>query len=238
MPQTPPAIIALDSWESVLAGNSAIAIDGPVASGKTAVGRLLAHNLRYRFLDTGLMYRAVAWTALRRRVPMDDEEALTRLAQHLRTEVVEGPEGDLVSVDGVDATRDLRAPAVDEASSQVSRVLGVRKALVAQQQEKARSGSIVMVGRDIGTVVLPDAQVKLFLHASEAERAHRRHQEMEAQGQHTSYEVVRRDVEARDRRDQERVHSPLRPAPDAHVFNTEDVSVDEVVRRIQILVRG
>ena len=221
-----------------MAGESTIAIDGPVASGKTAVGRLLAHKLRYRFLDTGLMYRAVAWAALRRRVPMDDEPALTRLAQELRTEVVPGPEGDRVSVDGVDATRELRGPAIDEASSQVSRVLGVRKALVAQQQEMAGAGRIVMVGRDIGTVVLPDAPVKLFLHASEGERAHRRHRELEAQGQQTSYEVVRRDVEARDRRDQERVHSPLRPAPDAHVFNTEDVSVDEVVRRIQILVRG
>lgn len=221
-----------------MAGGSTIAIDGPVASGKTAVGRLLAHELGYRFMDTGLMYRAVAWAALRRRVPMDDEEALTRLAQQLRTEVVEGPEGDRVSVDGVDATRELRGPAVDEASSQVSQVLGVRQVLVAQQQEMARAGSMVMVGRDIGTAVLPDAPVKLFLHASEAERAHRRHRELEAQGQVTSYEVVRRDIESRDRRDSERVHSPMRPAPDAHVFNTEGVSVDEVVRRVQILVRG
>lgn len=221
-----------------MAEGIAIAIDGPVASGKTAVGRLLANELKYRFLDTGLMYRAVAWAALRRRVPTDDEQALTRLAQGLSIQVAEGPGADRVLVDGVDATGELRGPAVDEASSQVSRVLGVREALVAQQQEMARAGSIVMVGRDIGTVVLPDAPVKLFLHASEAERAQRRHRELEAQGQEISYEVVRRDMEARDRRDQERAHSPLRPAPDAHVFNTEGVPIDEVVRRIQVLVRG
>lgn len=202
------------------------------------VGRLLARKLDFRFLDTGLMYRAVGWAALQRKVAMEDQQAVTDLALNLNIEVSEAHDGQRVRVDGEDVTPALRGGAVDVAASRVAEVPGVRGALVAKQRAIAQGGGIVMSGRDIGTVVLPDARVKVFLQASAPERAHRRHLDYLAAGLDSDEAAVLRELEERDRRDRQRAHSPLRPAEDAHVLSTDGVPVDEVVERIQKVVRG
>lgn len=215
-----------------------IAIDGPGAAGKTVVGRLVAQRLGYRFLDTGLMYRAVAWGALRQQVSLDDAVALTRLTRGMSIEVVASAKGERVLLDGEDVTKMLHTSAVDEASSQVAGVSGIREALVVRQRAMADEGKMVMVGRDIGTVVLPQAGVKVFLQASVAERARRRHREFLEAGQYVDYATVERELAQRDRRDTQRAHSPLRPAPGAHMVETDGATVQEVLGRIMALVRG
>lgn len=209
-----------------------IAIDGPVASGKTVVGRLIAQRLGCRFLDTGIMYRAVTWIALSRGVELGDGEALTELAMSLEMRLVPGEAGDRLLVDGEDVTGSLREPEVDRGVSQVSAVSGVRRALVEQQRAIARQGSIVMVGRDIGTVVLPKADVKVFLTASVEVRARRRYSELQEKGSDISYEQVTSDLEWRDRIDSERADSPLRPADDAIQIDTDSPSVEDIAKRI------
>ena len=214
----------------------AIAIDGPVAVGKTVVGRLLARRLGFRFLDTGVMYRAVTIAALERSVPLEDGEALTRLAEEIAIDVLETDAGHQVIVDGSDVTGRLRTPDVEHGASVVSQVPGVRKALVRKQRAMADSGRWVLVGRDIGTVVLPDADVKLFLEASVEERARRRYEEISARGGSVDPDVVRSELEERDRRDTQRAHSPLRAAADARRVVTDGLTVDQVVEHILTLV--
>ena len=215
---------------------SAIAIDGPGAVGKTVVGRLLARRLGFRFLDTGIMYRAVTLAALERAVPLEDDAALARLAEEVAIEVLETDAGHQVLVDREDVTGRLRTPDVEHGASVVSQVQGVRKALVRKQRAMADVGRWVVVGRDIGTVVLPDAEVKLFLEASVEERAHRRYQELCAQEESVDAEVVRSELEERDRRDTYRAHSPLRAAPDARRVVTDGLTVEQVVAHILTLV--
>ena len=200
------------------------------------VGRLVAQRLGYRFLDTGVMYRAVALGALQRRVPMDDAGALDRLAYGLSIDVIAGADEERVLLDGEDVTKMLHTSAVDEASSQVARMPGVREALVVRQRAMADDEKMVMVGRDIGTVVLPQAKVKVFLRASMAERAQRRYRELQEVSQPVGYATVERELAERDRRDTQRAHSPLRPAPKAHVVETDGATVEEVVGRIITLV--
>ena len=214
---------------------SVIAIDGPVASGKTAVGRLVARRLGFRFLDTGAMYRAVSALALRRGIHPDDEEGLSRLARQVRLLVSQRDGHDQVLADGEDLTAELRRPEVEQVVSLVSRVGGVREALVEQQREIARGGGIVMAGRDIGTVVLPHAPLKVFLWASPEERARRRWRELRAQGREASYEEVLAGVHLRDQIDTHRAHSPLRPAPDAHYLDTDHLTLEQVVERVLAL---
>ena len=209
-----------------------IAIDGPVASGKTVVGRLAAQRLGCRFLDTGIMYRAVTWVALSRGVGLGDDEALAELATSLEMRLVPGEAGDRLLVDGEDVTDFLREPEVDRGVSQVSAVSGVRRALVEQQRAIASEGSIVMLGRDIGTVVLPDADVKVFLKASVEVRARRRYSELQEKGSDISYDQVASDLERRDRIDSERADSPLRPADDAIQIDTDSLSVEDIAERI------
>lgn len=210
----------------------AIAIDGPVASGKTVVGRAVAGRLGYRFLDTGSMYRAVTWTAIRRGVDLDDHTALAFLARSvdMRLEA-----GDRLIVDGEDATDHLRDDDVERAVSPVSAVPGVRTALVSQQRAVADRGPIVMVGRDIGTAVLPDAQIKVFLQASSEVRARRRHNQNRDRDGSISYERVSDDLARRDKIDSGRAMSPLRPAPDAIVIDTAAMTVDQVIDQVQYL---
>jgi cytidylate kinase len=215
-----------------------IAIDGPVASGKTAVGRRVAAALGFHFLDTGLLYRAVAWAAIQRGISPDDESALTALASGLRIEVTEPNQGERVLVDGDDATDALKDKAIEGIVSRTSRVAGVRQALVATQRDLADLGRVVMAGRDIGTVILPEADVKLFLQASVAERARRRRLELVAAGGQASLDQVQREIEARDLADTQRAASPLRPADDAHLMDTDGVSLDEVVERVLALVKA
>ena len=214
-----------------------IAIDGPVAAGKTVVGRLLSKELGYRFLDTGIMYRALTWLALDQGISMTNEGALGRLADKTVIRPTVHDEG-TVDVNGQAVAQELRRPAVDRAVSLVARVADVRSALVKQQREISRDGKIVVAGRDIGTVVLPDAELKLFLQASVSERARRRCSELEQQGHSVDYDQVLHDLEARDALDMARAHSPLRPASDALLLDTDGIDVQQVMEKIMALVTG
>ncbi len=210
-----------------------IAVDGPVASGKTAVGRLLSRKLGYRFLDTGIMYRALTWLALERGVDPEDADGLVAMAKRHELGVVFGDdEGVRILVGERDVTPNLWRQEVDRAVSLVSRVADVREVLVDHQRRIASEGAVVVVGRDVGTVVLPNAPLKLFLTASKEERARRRYEELKSAGQGLSYEQVLSDLERRDRLDTEREAGPLRPATDACVMTTDDLGLDEVVERV------
>ena len=218
-----------------------IAIDGPAASGKSTVGELLAERLDYLFFDTGVMYRAVTWAALKRDVSVEDEEAVTALAERLDIAVID-PTGDdgrpyTVLADGLDVTWAIRAPAVDANVSMVSTYRGVRRALVAKQRRIASNQPVVMVGRDIGTVVLPAADLKIYLDASVEERARRRWLEMQARGQSADYQAVLDSMRRRDRIDSNREISPLRAAQDAVTVDTTELDIREVVDATERLVQ-
>jgi len=213
-----------------------IAIDGPVGAGKSTVARALARRLGFRYVDTGAMYRSVAWAAVHRGVSLSHEHAVAGLARELDIEFVPGPSGQGVLVNGEDATEAIRRPEMSEASSIVSAYPAVREAMVDLQRRMGTAGDVVMEGRDIGTVVFPNAEVKVYLDASLDERAGRRFRELQAKGEAVTYEEVRRALEDRDRRDSTRAHSPLRVAPGAIVVNSTgrvvDEVVDEIVRRM------
>ncbi len=218
---------------------SDIAIDGPVASGKTVVGKSLARCLGYRFVDTGNMYRAVTWAALERHIDPQNEAHLSSLAAALSFEVVPGREGkERLLVDGEDVTEWLREPSVEMWVSAVSAIAEVRRALVSAQRNLAKQGGVVMVGRDIGTVVLPDAKLKVFLTASPEERAQRRYLELQGSGKQAEYGQVLKELQQRDETDSRRAASPLRPAEDARILDTNGLNVDEVVERIISLMES
>ena len=218
-------------------GNPIVAIDGPVGAGKSTVARAVAQRLRFRYVDTGAMYRSVAWAALQRGISLSDERAVTALAQSLQIDFVTDPEGQRVLVDGVDVTDLIRTPQVSDGASVVSVYPGVRVALVAVQRRLGANGGVVMEGRDIGTVVFPDAEIKVFLDASLDERARRRFEELRARGASADLESVRRAEEERDRRDRTRSHSPLRAASDAVVIDSTGIPADEVAAGIVQLVQ-
>lgn len=217
-----------------------IAIDGPAASGKTTVGDLLAQELGHLHFDTGVMYRAVTLAALERGTPIEDEPAVTRLAETLRIDVTPPAIDDgrryTVQVDGTDVTWAIRATNVDANVSKVSAYRGVRSALVPQQRRVAARGPVVMIGRDIATVVLPDADLKVYLDATVEERAHRRWRELLARGRPADCRDVLAAMERRDDIDSHREVSPLRVADDAVVVDTTHLSIEEVVDRLRVLV--
>lgn len=220
-----------------------IAIDGPAASGKSTVSQLLAQRLGYLFLDTGCMYRAVTLAALQQDVDVMDETAVTALAEQVQIEVKpvqNGSDGPAYTVllNGQDVTWAIRAPSVDAHVSQVSSYLGVRQELVRRQREFGRRGRVVMVGRDIGTVVMPDAPLKLYITASPAERAQRRWQDRQQQGFTEDYDAILADVKRRDQIDSARQHSPLRPAAEALILDTTDRAVEELVAELVALVQS
>ena len=219
-----------------------IAIDGPAAAGKSTVGREIGIRLGYPFLDTGAIYRAMTWAALHRGVDLSDEDALSELAASLNIDVgsptPESIEPSTIFVDGIDVTRFLRQPEVEAAVSLVSRVAGVRNALVKLQRDLAGRNAVVMAGRDIGTVVLPNADLKLYLDASVEERARRRFVELTALGMDLTEEDVLRDLRRRDRIDSERSVSPLRPAEDAVILDTDGLTLEKVVQRLMEIVEG
>ena len=225
-------------WVIRLEDEDSIAIDGPAASGKTAVGRLLARRLGCRFLDTGTMYRAVTWAAAERGIDLHDEDALSTLASALEMRVVSQESGDRLFVDTIDVTDRLRDPEIDRGVSLVARVPGVRSAMVQQQRVIASDGPIVMVGRDIGTVVLPAARVKVFLSASAEVRSQRRYRELQDLGQTPDYERLVDDLTRRDKIDSERSDSPMKPADDALVIETDSLGVEEVTERVMLLVES
>lgn len=213
-----------------------IAIDGPAGAGKSTIGALVAERLGYLFLDTGAMYRAVALAALDRGVDPDDAVGLERLARELRIAI--GPptvrDGRAYSVllDGKDVTWQIREGRVDRVVSQVARVPGVRDAMVEQQRTQAARGRVVMVGRDIGTVVLPNADRKIFLTASAAERARRREEELAARGEQRPRQELLHEILRRDQLDSERAVAPLRAAADAVVVETDGHSVGQALDRV------
>ena len=209
-----------------------IAIDGPVASGKTSVGRRVAERLGVRFLDTGMMYRAATLAAVHAGVDIRDEDALARLVSSLEIRVVGGETGDRLLIDGRDITDELRSPLVDGSVSEVSAVPAVRSLMVQQQRAIASEGSIVMVGRDIGTVVLPDATAKIFLTASAEIRAQRRRRELDQGGRSADRGEVMATLRHRDKIDAGRDDSPLKPDAAAVTIETDRLGVDEVVEII------
>jgi cytidylate kinase len=231
---------------------STIAIDGPAASGKSTIGALLAERLGYIYFDTGVMYRAVTWVALQRGIPIEDEAAVTCLSECLTIEVTRPTVDDgrqyTVYADGEDVTWDLREPAVNEYVSPVSAYPGVRRSLVAQQRRIAQQGTIVMVGRDIGTVVLLGADLKIYLDATVDERAWRRYVEVyerrtsqrpeRGSSVDSEYRSIHEALARRDRIDSTREHSPLRPAEDAIRIDTTDMTVDEVLSHVLALVEA
>ena len=219
---------------------STIAIDGPAASGKSTIGERLARRLGYLYFDTGVMYRAVTWAALERGIPVENEEAVTALARGLHIDVVPPTVDDgrqvTVLADGEDVTWAIRTPEVDANVSLVSTYPGVREELVRQQRRIAAGGRIVMVGRDIGTVVLPDADLKIYLDATVEERARRRWRERRARGEEVTYEEVLRLMRRRDRIDSTREVSPLRVPPGAAVIDTTHLTIAEVLERVERLI--
>jgi CMP/dCMP kinase len=218
-----------------------IAIDGPAASGKSTVGAALARQLGCVYFDTGVMYRAVTWAALDRRIAIDDEAAITQLAETLQIDVAAPSQADGrqydVRCDGVDVTWAIRAPEVDAAVSPVSAYPGVRSAMTAQQRRIGLRGGVIMVGRDIGTVVLPEAPLKIYLDASVEERARRRFREVQARGDHTqSYDEILAAMKRRDAIDSSRAAAPLKPAPDAILIDSTSLDVAHVVAQVQKLI--
>jgi len=218
-----------------------IAIDGPVACGKSAVGMLVARRLGFRFLDTGMMYRAFTWLVLERGIDPEDEKSVTDLARDVKMEVSatlpESDESSRVIVGGQDATDFLVRPDVENAVSLVSRLPEVREAMVRVQREIANGGEIVVAGRDIGTVVMPDAELKVYLDASRLERARRRYEQARLRGQSITLKSVLDELERRDGIDSARETSPLRPAEDAEILPTDGLNPDQVVERILALAR-
>jgi cytidylate kinase len=213
-----------------------VAIDGPAASGKSTTARLAALRLGFRYLDTGAMYRAVTWKALAAGADPADGRALAALAASVRLELVPGPAGERLLADGDDVTERIREPAVTRAVSLVASVPAVRRALVPLQRALARGGPAVVEGRDIGTVVFPDAAVKIFLVASLEERARRRRLELgERAG---SLAELAEEIRRRDALDSERDDSPLRPAPDAVPLDTTGLAIEDVVAEIVRIVRA
>ena len=205
-----------------------IAIDGPSGAGKGTIARTLATTLNYRHVDTGAMYRAVGWKAQHDGVPLDDEAAVAVLAE--RSEIA--VEGGKVSIDGHDVTQAIRTPEIDKAASSVARMPRVRAVLVARQRRIGEHGGIVMEGRDIGTVVFPNADLKIYLDASAEERARRRASDPAHSGGPSAVAEVATLLTARDESDRTRTASPLYAAADAHVIDTTSQPVADVVRAV------
>ncbi len=209
-----------------------IAIDGPSGAGKGTVARSVAAHLGYRHVDSGAMYRAVGWKALQDGLSLDDEAAVAELAERARIEV-----GAEVHIDGHDVTREIRTPAIDTAAAAVARLPRVRVILVARQRDLGAGGGIVMEGRDIGTVVFPHADVKIYMDASEEERARRRANDPAHSGGPTAVADVATLLVERDRLDKTRTASPLYAAADARVVDTTGRTIEEVVGEVLALVK-
>jgi cytidylate kinase len=215
---------------------SIIALDGPAASGKSTLGLSLANALHYLFFDTGIMYRAVTYAALSRGMDLRDEAAVTKLAQGVQIDIRPPSKNDGRTCDVVveekDITWDIRSREVDGNVSVVSAYAGVRQALSEQQRRIGLRGKVVMVGRDIGTVVLPEADLKIYLDASAEERAKRRYDELIARGEKANYDEILKKVIERDRIDSSRAVAPLRPADDAVILDSDKMNAEQVLAHV------
>jgi CMP/dCMP kinase len=213
-----------------------VTIDGPAGAGKSTVSRRLATALGYRYIDTGAMYRVIGVLAAERGIDFSDIARLATLCETTRIEFIEHPSGVRTCADGCDLSAAIRTAEAGQLASKVSTVPAVRERLVAQQRAMAAAGGVVMEGRDIGTVVCPDAPVKIFLDASVVERARRRASELHAQATPADIERIATEIAERDARDRNRAHSPLRPAADAVVVDTTQKNIDEVVDLLSALI--
>ncbi len=219
-----------------------IAIDGPASSGKSTLGELLAERLGYLFFDTGIMYRVVTWAALHEGIDVEDEEAVTALSERLDIDIrppskKDGRREDVL-LDGNDITWEIRRPEVDANVSRVSAYSGVRRALTQKQRLIGQRGNVVMAGRDIGTVVLPEAELKIYLDASVEERARRRYNEIRARGDQADYNEILAAMQRRDHIDSTRELAPLRPAEDAVILNTDKLNISQVLEILLGLIRS
>jgi cytidylate kinase len=219
-----------------------IAIDGPAASGKSTTAKLVAHKLGYLHIDTGAMYRAVTLKALDEKIDLSDKKKIVHLAQTstIRLEVTDG--ATKVFLDGIEVTKRIRTPLVSRSVSTVSSYVGVRDVMVQEQQKMAAAGGVVLEGRDIGTVVLPHAELKIFLTASVEERARRRKKDLALVGIIANQDDIVIEIETRDQKDSTREASPLRKAPDAIELDTSSLTIEEqvdvILRRAKEVIQG
>lgn len=213
-----------------------VAIDGPAGAGKSTIAKLAAEKLGYAYIDTGAMYRSVAWKFLQTGNPFD-EDFISGLSKTMLIDFKPEAKINRVFVDGTEVTDAIRTPEVTAIVSRVAAIGAVREAMVDQQRRMGEAGGVLMDGRDIGTVVFPNAQLKIFLTASVEERARRRYAEMVAKGQQVDLQQLQADIAERDKQDSERAISPLRQAEDALLLDTSDMGISEVTERILQLVQ-
>lgn len=213
-----------------------VAIDGPAGAGKSTIAKLAAEKLGYAYIDTGAMYRSVAWKFLQTGNPFD-EDFISGLSKTMLIDFKPEAKINRVFVDGTEVTDAIRTPEVTAIVSRVAAIGAVREAMVDQQRRMGEAGGVLMDGRDIGTVVFPNAQLKIFLTASVEERARRRYAEMVAKGQQVDLQQLQADIAERDKQDSERAISPLRQAEDALLLDTSDMGISEVTDRILQLVQ-
>ncbi len=217
-----------------------ITLDGPAASGKSTMGQRIAKKLNFIYLDTGVMYRAVTLAALTKNVDINDELLVTEVAKTIDLEIRppsinDGRSNDIL-LEGEDVTWTIRLPDVEAHVSQVSAYKGVRTAMTKKQREIGAKGGVVMVGRDIGTVVLPEAEIKLYLDASVEERARRRHLELVNRGKDSNYEFVLEDLKRRDKIDSSREIAPLKPAEDAIIIDSDNMNIEQVFEYMMAII--
>ncbi len=217
--------------------NLVITIDGPAGSGKSTTAKLVAKRLGLLYLDTGAMYRAIALKALRKGIDLEDEGSLERLANDTQIDVIPDPDGCRVIMDGEDVSESIRAHEVSQASSKVSAVKGVRMRLIELQRRIGSGGGIVAEGRDIGSVVFPNADIKIYLDADIGTRTLRRMKEMEKSGEQISFEKIKQDIQQRDRQDSSRSLSPLIVPEGAKVIDTSNLTIEEQVEKVLDEVR-
>jgi len=213
-----------------------IAIDGPSASGKSTTAKLLAQKLGYVYLDTGAMYRACGLQAVREGIKANDEKAITSMMDRIKLEISYTASGNVVSLNGENVSEQIRTPEMSSMASAVSAIGSVRKKMVELQRKLGAEGGVVLDGRDIGTVVFPEAACKFFLVASIRERAKRRYLELHAKGIAVNLDDVAADLEARDKADSSRSLAPLKPAQDAILIDTSDLSIEQQVNELYALV--
>ncbi|BCC58162.1 TPA: (d)CMP kinase [Bacillus cereus] len=215
-----------------------IAIDGPAAAGKSTVAKVVAKELSYVYIDTGAMYRTLTYAALEQKVDIENEEQLMEVVKNVNIEFQQGENTQLVFLNGQDVSEVIRTPDVTNRVSIVAKHRLVREEMVRRQQELAKKGGVVMDGRDIGTHVLPGAEVKIFMLASVEERAERRHLENLNKGFDSNLEQLKEEIAQRDKLDSEREVSPLKKADDALELDTTSLSIEEVVQKIMSIVSG
>jgi cytidylate kinase len=209
-----------------------VAIDGPAGAGKSTVAKRLADELGYTYMDTGAMYRAFAWKVMQEAIDLGDERSLRKILQETKIDLKKDDSRLRVFLDGVDITDRIRTPELSQTASKVSTLRAVRERMVELQRAMGREGGVVVEGRDIGTVVFPKAEVKIYLDASSEERARRRFEELRAQGKEINLKETLKEMDERDRRDQERELAPLRKAEDAVVIDSTTLDAEGVMERI------